>query len=215
MPYTLVFAQGVSATPFTSSWDLGQEHLYLQEQTVGSVMSLGKLSCLGYRLVSCSPSLALHSLYKLLPFKPTTGSHFLMLGQASIVVRLVGWSINPRHSRNHHLVPTSLSKTAYFIVDCQLGTTASPGPLDEFTWQNQLQHEENFPGQLPLQQKKTTQGPQWNQVRWHCTQSLENFKIRQRLLIYIFIHLEVIKSPKLFLQKELCNNYCLMIDAKD
>lgn len=34
-------------------------------------------------------------------------------------------------------------------------------------------------------------------------------------LTYIFIHLEVIKSSKLLLQKEFCNNYWFMIDAKD
>lgn len=138
-----------------------------------------------------------------------------MLGQASSPGEVGVMGHHPEAFRNHHLVPTALSKKAYFCVDCQLGTVASPWPLDEFTWQNLLQHEENFPDQLPLQQKKTTQGPQWNQVLWHCPQSLEKIKVRWRLLTYIFIHLEVSKSPKLLLQKEFCNNYSFMIDAKE
>lgn len=70
--------------PLHISWVQGQQHLYLQEEPVASVMSLCKLSSsLRYGLVSCSPSLALLSLYKSLHFKQTTGPHFLMLGQAS------------------------------------------------------------------------------------------------------------------------------------
>jgi len=128
-----------------------------------------------------------------------------------LTVTLVGQGITLRCSRNDHLFPTALSRKLTALLPASWKQKQAPGLSDEFAWQNQLQHGGNFPSQLPLQQKKTTQGPKEVKCADTVHRSLENIKVRGRLLTYIFIHLAVIKSLKLLLQKQLHINCCFMI----
>lgn len=177
MPCTLIFAQAISATALTSSWVQVQWPQWCPCANSAAVSGMDW------------PAAALPWHYSpyaspFLSNKPMTTFPNTRAGFKS----WWGWwdgAFQKPPSRSFQ----PLSNKAYFGVEWQLGTIASPWPLGEFTRQNQLQHEENFPDQLPSQQKKTTQGPYWNQVCWHCTQPLENIKVRWRLLIYIFIHL--------------------------
>lgn len=87
-----------------------------------------------------------------------------------LTVTPVGQGTTLRHSRSHQ---TSLH--------CHLPAGNESKPLSSqmnLPDEDQLQHERNFPSQLPLQQKKTTQGP--NEVKCADTvhRSLENIKVR-------------------------------------
>lgn len=138
-PHTLVFAQAISARGlhFKSVAGTGAtcvySHPYLPEQSTASVMSLGKFgSCLGYGLAGW------HSFPGIT--QPTQAPYFQInhrtifsnagASRGHLTMMLVGQGITLKRPRNHHLVPTALSRKLTVLLPASWKQKQAPGLSD-------------------------------------------------------------------------------------